>query len=396
MTPDTTRRLLAIHRITSLFVTLNVLLFAGTGAILVFRHEIDDLLGVVPEGGAGPLRTSLSESIELARAAWRAEHGTDGTPRFLFQDLEEHPGTIFVGVSDPAETDFEATETITIDRVRGVVLEAVDFGETFTGIVFHLHADLFAGPIGTLVLGAIGVAMLVALVTGAFVYGPVMRRFAFGIVRRGGARRTALADVHKLAGAATFGWLLVVTATGVLLSLGGPILQLYQQTELAAVAAPYLADRPVDDFSTVDDAIRNTLETQPGRDWSFVALPGAELASPRHYTVLASGGQGIDARMFTVTLVDARAPDVLDRRDLPLYLEALLVSEPLHFGDYAGLPLRLLWALFGVTTIVLALAGLYSAWAGGRIGFPARAPRGVRAGAPEADVDAPIEEGEVA
>jgi hypothetical protein len=33
------------------------------------------------------------------------------------------------------------------------------------------------------------------------------------------------------------------------------------------------------------------------------------------------------------------------RRPMPWYAQALLVSQPLHFGDYGGLPLKLLWAV---------------------------------------------------
>jgi uncharacterized iron-regulated membrane protein len=33
--------------------------------------------------------------------------------------------------------------------------------------------------------------------------------------------------------------------------------------------------------------------------------------------------------------------------------QALLVSQPLHFGDYGGMPLKIIWALLDVMTIVL-------------------------------------------
>jgi surfactin synthase thioesterase subunit len=46
------RRLYALHRVTGLVFALNLLVLSGTGAILIFRHEIDEALGLL--GGTPP------------------------------------------------------------------------------------------------------------------------------------------------------------------------------------------------------------------------------------------------------------------------------------------------------------------------------------------------------
>jgi hypothetical protein len=38
---------------------------------------------------------------------------------------------------------------------------------------------------------------------------------------------------------------------------------------------------------------------------------------------------------------------------------ALELSRPLHFGDYGGLPLKVIWALFDVLTILVIGSGAY-------------------------------------
>ncbi|MDB5973481.1 MAG: putative rane protein [Nevskia sp.] len=35
------------------------------------------------------------------------------------------------------------------------------------------------------------------------------------------------------------------------------------------------------------------------------------------------------------------------------------MSRPLHFGDYGGLPLKLIWALLDLVTIAVLGSGLY-------------------------------------
>jgi uncharacterized iron-regulated membrane protein len=44
---------------------------------------------------------------------------------------------------------------------------------------------------------------------------------------------------------------------------------------------------------------------------------------------------------------------------MPWYLQALELSRPLHFGDYGGLPLKIIWALLDLVTIMVLGSGIY-------------------------------------
>jgi uncharacterized iron-regulated membrane protein len=45
-----------------------------------------------------------------------------------------------------------------------------------------------------------------------------------------------------------------------------------------------------------------------------------------------------------------------------VYLKALFISQPLHFGDYGGMPLKIIWALLDLLTIAVIGSGLYLWW----------------------------------
>ena len=71
------------------------------------------------------------------------------------------------------------------------------------------------------------------------------------------------------------------------------------------------------------------------------------------------GTSPLTARLLKPALVDAKTGTLTDSRALPWYITALLISQPLHFGDYGGVPLKILWALLDLITIIVLASGLY-------------------------------------
>jgi uncharacterized iron-regulated membrane protein len=67
----------------------------------------------------------------------------------------------------------------------------------------------------------------------------------------------------------------------------------------------------------------------------------------------------VTSRLFTLALVDVESGALTVSNGLLWYLRALEVSRPLHFGDYGGLPLKILWALFDLALIFVLVSGLY-------------------------------------
>jgi hypothetical protein len=58
-------------------------------------------------------------------------------------------------------------------------------------------------------------------------------------------------------------------------------------------------------------------------------------------------------------LIDAETGQISAIKNLPWYLRAIEISRPFHFGDYGGLPLKTIWALFDVALIVILISGVY-------------------------------------
>jgi uncharacterized iron-regulated membrane protein len=91
---------------------------------------------------------------------------------------------------------------------------------------------------------------------------------------------------------------------------------------------------------------------------ALVAFPGTPFTSTRHFAVFLRGDEALTSRLLKPMLLDGKTGDVSHVRDLPRYLRLLFVSQPLHFGDYAGMPLKITCALLDLGTIVVMQRGI--------------------------------------
>jgi uncharacterized iron-regulated membrane protein len=113
------------------------------------------------------------------------------------------------------------------------------------------------------------------------------------------------------------------------------------------------------ELPSVPAAFEKAKRAVPGMAITSIVYPGNPFGSPYHYLFWAQGDSTLTSRLMSPILVDARTGDFSAVVKMPWYLRALEVSRPLHFGDYGGLPLKILWALLDLITIVVLASGLY-------------------------------------
>jgi len=356
MTTRALRIWLLVHRWTSLVCTLNFVLLCVTGLILVFHHEINDALGTLPTPAAGSTPLSAARVVEIAQAA-----RPDRVPLVYSVDLDE-PGRAFVSMGLPEDRDFSKAASVVVDRFGGRAFPEFELKKTFTGFVLFLHANLFLGMPGSLFVAGVGLCLLVSLISGAVVYAPFMRRLAFGALRTGRGRRLFHLDLHNLVGIATLLWCLVVTVTGTILALGTPIVKIYQVTDLVRMTAPFRDRPPPQRLVSLDEAQEAALAAWTGHRVNIAVFPGTALSGAHHYAFFMGRESGITSRVFKIAMVAAESGELTVAAEAPWYIKLLLVSGPLHFGDYGGRALQLVWALLGTASLVLTLGGLYLWW----------------------------------
>ena len=370
MTRAALRRWFWVHKWTSLICTAFLLVICVTGLPLVFREEIADLLddslpyAVVPDGTPS---VSLDRIVATARAMYPGEQ--------LMSTLNDDDEPKIVAFMVPSWEIYAANQKslhwIKFDAHTGQVLKQSKpydaDGMSFLDWMLRLHRDLFLDLPGELFLGVIALLFVGAIVSGVVVYGPFMRKLDFGTVRADRSPRLKWLDMHNMLGIVTLAWMSVVGVTGFVNELSTPLFGLWQITDVKAMLTP-MRGQPTPalaDQTSPQAAFDSARAALPDMTMTSVAYPGSPFGSPYHYLIWGKGKEPLTSRLFSPILIDARTGQLSSIVSMPWYLRALEVSRPLHFGDYGGMPLKIIWAVLDLIAITVLGSGLYL-WASRR------------------------------
>jgi uncharacterized iron-regulated membrane protein len=346
-----------IHKWTSLICTAFLLMLCLTGLPLIFHEEIEELEGKPHLAKQVPAGTPLA-GLDRQSDNVLAKYPTK-VIRYIYWD-EHEPNTTAFSLSDSINAAPDNFTTVIMDDHTAEVLETPNYQEGFMYVMLQLHIDMFMGIGGKLFLGLMGLLFIAAIVSGIMLYGPIMKKFDFGMVRTERSTRLKWLDLHNLLGVVTIVWGVVVGFTGVINTASEIVLGLWQVGQLSEMTAPYKNAEPLTGkLSSLNNAVALTKKAAPEMEPSLIAMPGTPFTSKHHYAVFVKGNTPLTKRIIKPALIDAKDGKLTDLRDMPWYVNALFISQPLHFGDYGGLPMKIIWALFDIATIVILGSGLY-------------------------------------
>ena len=327
-----------VHKWSSLVSTVFLLMLCITGLPLVFSHELNHVLLDEAWAPADPDGERLDLDQVLAVALSRQP---GDVPAFMSFDEDRPVVNVTSRAPDAPAGEFNFQP---IDQTSGDPAPLVA-GHPVMEFLLQLHTDMFLGLPGMLFLGAMGLLLIAAVVSGVVLYAPFMRRLPFGTLRLEKAARTRWLDWHNL--------------LGVVNTLATPILAYWKDTALAELTAAHESPAPPGDWTSLDRAVERAKAALPGRTLQFVAFPGTEFTTDHHYAVFFHGDTPLTTHLTTPALIDVRTGELAAVAESPWYVKALSLSQPLHFGDYGGLGLKIIWALLDLATIIILGSGLY-------------------------------------
>jgi uncharacterized iron-regulated membrane protein len=346
-----------VHKWSSLVSTVFLVMLCVTGLPLIFHDEIDAALNPDAWGPAEPdgEHLDLDQVLALSLVNRPGE-----VPIFMSFDIDRPVVNITSGPS--ADAPGSQMHFSSFDLTSGDLVPPADVGESVMEFILQLHTDMFLALPGMLFLGVMGFLGVVAVVSGVVLYAPFMRKLDFGVVRRQKSKRIKWLDYHNLLGIATVAWVLVVTVTGVINTLETPLIDAWQDRELEQLIAENSLVAVSDARASLDAAVSKAVLAAPDMTLQFVAFPGSGYSTPTHYAIFLHGDTPLTEHLIAPVLVDASTGQVAGLREMPWYAKALALSRPLHFGDYGGLALKIIWAVLDVLLFVVLLSGFYLWW----------------------------------
>ncbi|MFM8534777.1 MAG: PepSY-associated TM helix domain-containing protein [Acidimicrobiia bacterium] len=346
-----TRTLFVVHKWTGLASAVFVLFFSVTGAVAVYYSEIDRLNApglALPE--AVSARPVLQHALEAAQRV-----APERAPELMW--LPSRPDEAIVVRLAPGVDQFRVFVDPATARVTGTTS-----GEHAANVVRQLHLRFyFFGWQGRVVTGAFGLVLLLSAITGLFIYAPFMKGVWHSGRRwwqiRDQRRQFFWSDVHKLVGVTALFFNVIIGATGAVLGLEN--LQRFSPslgTALHPSPGRYevaSCDRP----AALDRLVEAAEHDMSGFTASLISFPSSRQP---FYTVSGTVTGRLRAAGSSWVAVDgcARALGRFVARQAAFTARTYVWMEPLHFGDWGGWPLKLLYCVLGMTSGVLAITGL--------------------------------------
>lgn len=333
-----------------------MLILSVTGAYLVFAEDIEALAG-----------TPRGEVVMPVNAA-----STAPFQETLDKLRGRHPSAQIAGVRpvEPGSTVYSVTLLEKPDTLHRYVYDPVA-GEVRTEVegmttavnhfILHLHADLFLGMLGVVYLGVIAVLFLASTITGLIIYAPFMKKAAFSALRFDRGWRRAAADGHKLVGAGALVFNLVIALTGIALTLGLLGARMWAAGEVRArTAAAGVVDAaaPASGTLPIEVVLQRAAMVHPEAPVSSVVFPGS-FQGPGHYFCFHELPGRLQKFVPVYSLIPMNRPELAESVEVPLWIDAIMLAVPLHFGNYGGILLKLGYCLFAIGTALLTLTGAF-------------------------------------
>jgi uncharacterized iron-regulated membrane protein len=305
-----------IHLWTGIAMGLYVVAISVSGSALFFRNKVNEAAtGRRIVAGSGRVLTK-DELIQAARRAY-----PDYTPSNLL--LGTTPGLeVEITLDRGAKRKVRVFDPYT-GRDLG---EAVPYSLRIISWLLNLHVNLLAGPTGRIVNGVCAILLTLLSLTGAVIWWPGIKnwRRSLTVNPRANWKRINW-DLHSAVGFWTFAFFFMWSFTGIYLVFPAPF------------------ESFINHFAPLDYYRLISRESEP-------SLPSVQA----------------NTTVVFVRVADA-APDNKPKRRRPTIHysngdQIIRTLLGLHFGNFAGLETRIVWAAIGLAPPFLFVTGALMWW----------------------------------
>ncbi|MDR2980870.1 MAG: PepSY domain-containing protein [Puniceicoccales bacterium] len=348
------KRLWQLHSWLGLIAGLGLILIGVSGSMLVFHDELDavftpDAISVTPtQEGRLPLDTLLYKAEEQLP-------DYEVTGWLVRRDQPHFSDTLYLIRHNTTEW-----QVATIDQYNGKILSSpASQDQKLYGWLLKFHYEFFADDIGIFICGLLSVALFLLGVSGIYLHRKFWKHLF--TLRWKNARRIFFSDLHKAVGIWSALFNLILGFTGAYWNFAHVIEHLsgheYPQ--------PTFTQRLYPETLSLENVMADAAKQLPGFQTNFISLP----SNPDSPIIVLWGS--VPSRnpfrdSFGTTLSydpkTGQHTTTADIRDAGIGRQIVDMFRPLHYGNFGGLPIKILWCIGGLTPGVLAVTGFVMWW----------------------------------
>jgi uncharacterized iron-regulated membrane protein len=337
-----TKKIFSVHHWCGLVAGIFLLVMSVSGSILVFHDEIDHLFfksDKVLVKPAGALSFDRSyEEIRQAHPGWEIR-----VPSLPMEKTEALKYELRKG---------NLRQWVFVHPETGEWLHTVNEADKrFVHVLLTLHYSFFAGTVGKVLVLFIGIAFLVLLITGLIVYRKSLAKvllFRQSVSLK--SKRSFFSSMHRMVGVWGLVFNILICITGIRIAY----------VISAAALKPVPPEVSVPPIShSIDELIADAGKAYPAFQVNYLRFPlnsdgklvllGRLKSDPSYY-----------GKFYSSIPIDPQTGRVgkIDRlKDKPWLDRLLIILQLLHFGDYAGIGVKILYALGGILPAILSITG---------------------------------------
>lgn len=344
------RRWFELHSWIGIITGLMMFLICWSGTVAVLSHEIDWLLD-------GRQRVAGADMSAPSPAAWGTWADSIRAAYPDAQSVTLHaPLSKGFAAQAVLDTPKQSMKRVFLDPATGQVLGESSYFNV-QRFFRSLHMSLFdlgsERSWGYWFVAAFAPLLLISSVAPLIFYRRWWRGFL--TLKRDRGSRIFWSDFHKLSGvwSLLFTWLIALTSLWYLVE--------WFDVDFGYPAREPVASSPAKAPLSVETLVARAQQTWPSLNVRSVGLPEGSYWG----NVLYLDGQAeawLVRNRANYLMLDTASGTPLRRqdiRDVGWPERWVDTADPLHFGNFAGLPLKLLWFVFGLALSGLCLTGAY-------------------------------------
>jgi uncharacterized iron-regulated membrane protein len=354
------------HRYLGLVLGIIIAIAGLTGSAMIVLSDTKEFFAIrqmeviTPEAE----RLSLSAIVDRAKIAYQEQKDSS------IETIEILP-TMFPNHASPSPTlvtfisgndDPEKGLSIMVNPYTGKILGEAP-KQYFYEAMLNLHTNLFAGAVGTAIMGITALLGSILAITGVVLWSG-WRKLPTGFKIKWNAHQKRLNfDLHKVAGILASVFLIMTLFTGFIWNFGNwTVPAIYSITSSKQPVYPVSKPIPGQTPLAIDLLLEKAEEAMPGgkiEDIEFSMKPQGtfgvskkfpgDISWPRYVMLDQYSGEVLDYENPPPSLPNA-TPD-------PRGMEVQKMLVPMHFGTWTGWSSRFIYFCVGLAPTILLITG---------------------------------------